>query len=192
MPISGEWALSPLGIYAMVQTILADEAEVVLECGSGTSTIWFGMAVRESGVGHVWALEHDKRFLEKTRSEVARHGLDDFVSVLDAPLCPVDGESPDAGVWYSKEFLDRLSGPIDVLLVDGPPAGSEGQRDHVLSVVRDSLRPGAWIFVDDMVRPREKAMVANWLKAHPELERLPSPSPQIALLRWNVDQIRRA
>ncbi|MCI0686116.1 MAG: class I SAM-dependent methyltransferase [Sporichthyaceae bacterium] len=119
MPLSGRWALDPTGLLQLVSLIEQHRPALVVELGSGTSTVWLGYALEKAGGGRLISLDHQPAFAEQTRNVVEIHGLDKLVEVRDAPLTPLqlgDTESP----WYSTDALDDLQA-IDLLVVDGPP-----------------------------------------------------------------------
>lgn len=181
MPPSGDWALSPLGLLEITRTIQADQPATVVECGSGTSSVWFGMAVSQYG-GQVYSLEHDSVYAERTRSMVERHGLHNHVTVLHAPLTEYTRED-ETLTWYQSDELLATGLTIDLLLIDGPPSSSAGDRAHTLKILADHLSPDAWVFVDDYVRESERQMVDLWRTEYPELRRIPSTTKQLAILR---------
>lgn len=181
MPPSGDWALSPLALLEIVRLIESRQFETFVECGSGVSSLWFGLAMRKMGHGHVYALEHDPKYVEQTRHMVDLHGLTEFVSILHAPLVE-SSEVGVSGIWYDPRVLDGIDRSIDAVLVDGPPAASEGDRSHGLPILAPRLSEEAWVFVDDYVRVAEFRMVANWLDSFPEFKRVPSSTRQMAIL----------
>jgi hypothetical protein len=67
----------------------------------------------------VYSLEHDPISAAETRAMLADHGLDDWATVIDAPLVPVTlgGETFR---WYDDSGLKGLKA-IDMLVIDGPP-----------------------------------------------------------------------
>ena len=92
----------------------------VVELGSGGSSLVIGEQLRRLGGGHLYTLDHDPEYAEKTRHMVDSLGLESWVTVLDAPL--VDQEvSGDRFRWYDVPREVRDLAVIDVLIVDGPP-----------------------------------------------------------------------
>jgi predicted O-methyltransferase YrrM len=167
------WSLRPEGL-ALVESLVAGGRINVVECGSGLSTVTIARALSAGGAGHVHALEHDPGWAATTREALDDHGLADLATVIDAPL--VDG-------WYDRGALGHLPDRgIDLLLVDGPPAGDPGterRRQAALPELADRLAPGAAIVLDDADRPGERWALDCWLAAFP-LELRPSP-PATAL-----------
>jgi predicted O-methyltransferase YrrM len=168
LPIVGGWALGPVGLLWLVDHIEQTAPRVVVECGSGTSTLWIANALRQQGHGHLVALEHSDEFAGKTRAVLAAHGLEDWATVRHAPL--VDTETPRGTFrWYDVE-PDEL-GDIDLLLVDGPP-GTTGPlaRYPALPRLGGRLNAGAHVLVDDVQRADEQESVAHWLEEDRRLE----------------------
>jgi predicted O-methyltransferase YrrM len=181
LPIVAGWALSPTGLVYLTDLIERRAAELVVECGSGTSTLWMAMAMKRVGRGRVISLEHLDEFAEKTRDLLEQHGVSEWVDVRVCPLVDVEtprGEYP----WYDLDAAS-LEGTIDILLVDGPP-GSSGPHARYPAIPRlgPSLSDDCVIVVDDMNREDERRTVRFWLDDYPDLERQESPGRGIAVL----------
>lgn len=174
MPASRGWAASPDLLLTYVEEILARKPSVVVECGSGLSTVWAAYALERCGGGRVVALDHDADFAEQTRVNLAEHGLSGFAEVRHAPL--VDVELPGGTWhWYDPSALKDVQ-DVDVVLVDGPPKTTGTQaRYPAIPVLRESLAPGAVVLVDDAARDDEQAILQRWVAEWPELtcEQLP-------------------
>ncbi|SDT37333.1 Methyltransferase domain-containing protein [Friedmanniella luteola] len=163
LPPAGGFAASPrtlLRLFSAASEVPADR--LVVECGSGTSTVWLAEARRQAGGGHVVALEHDEGYAERTREAVRRSGLSAWVDVRWAPLEPVeiDGSSYR---WYARSTWEDLAG-IGLLFVDGPP-GSVGPRSRhpAFPLLAARLADGATVALDDVQRPAERAIGQSWL-----------------------------
>ena len=90
--------------------------------------------------------------------------------VVHAPLAPHPHAEPGLS-WYDDAALTAglraaLAGdPIDLLLVDGPPAYAAGHglaRYPALPVLGDRLAPGATVVLDDAERPGEQEVLRRW------------------------------
>lgn len=175
MPPSRGWAASPDLLLTYVEEILESKPATIVECGSGLSTVWAAYAVqRNGGNGRVVALDHDAEFAEKTRANLAEHGLTEFAEVRHAPLVPVE-LAESTWQWYDPAALKDVH-DIDVVLVDGPPKPTgEHARYPAIPVLRDLLAPGAVVLIDDAARPDEQAILERWQNEWPELavEQLP-------------------
>jgi predicted O-methyltransferase YrrM len=168
VPATRVWAASPDLLVVLVDLVISERPSLVLECGSGASTLWFALAMRRFGIdGRIVALDHDPVFGIKTRDLLARHGVADLAEVRDAPL-----ESYSLGdqtySWYARKAWEDLTG-IDLLFVDGPPATTGHQaRYPALPLLAGSLSPVATAVLDDLVVPDMQEVLQLWLDAYPE------------------------
>lgn len=164
LPLPGGWAVTGQTLLALVNEVLETGRENVVECGCGTSTVWTALALRHRGSGHVFALEHDPKFAEITRAQLRAQGLEDWATVIDAPLADttIDGESV---AWYDLAALDRLPERIDLLFVDGPP-GDTGRlaRRPAYALLQSRLFDHSVVVLDDTNRPAEQEIAKDWLR----------------------------
>jgi predicted O-methyltransferase YrrM len=184
LPATRDWAASPDLLLVLVDLVITERPSLVVECGSGASTLWLALAMRRFGIdGRIIALDHDPVFGSKTRDYLARHDVSDLAEVRDAPLesFSLGGE---AYSWYARKAWEDLAG-IDLLFVDGPPAATGHQaRYPALPLLAGSLSPVATAVLDDLVVPDMQKMLRLWLDAYPEFssEILPLEK-QAAILR---------
>jgi predicted O-methyltransferase YrrM len=153
-------AAAPDALLELVRIIDRSEATSVVELGSGVSTIVCARRLQQAGHGHVVALEHMPEYAAATRAEIAAHGLEEFATVVDAPLVEVQiGD----GHWSWYEIGPGVPDHIDTLFVDGPPMLTGPlARYPALPLLQDRLTPGAVVFLDDGDRPDEREMVRRW------------------------------
>ena len=181
LPLMGGWALSPRGMLQAIDLVVQPDVALVLECGSGTSTLFLARSLQLKGSGRLIALEHMEEFLEPTVEALKRHGLDDVAEVRHAPLTEVEIEGASY-LWYDASSVSDLS-DIDLLIVDGPP-GSTGTRARfpAYPLLGGRLSPSALILVDDLQRNDERAVVDAWLEMGGVSE-LPTYGREQAILR---------
>lgn len=183
-PATRAWAASPDLLLVLVDLVIAERPSLVVECGSGASTLWLALAMRRFKIdGRIVALDHDPVFGDRTRDFLARHDVLDLAEVRDAPLETVslDGQNYS---WYAKRAWADLTG-IDLLFVDGPPATTGHQaRYPALPLLSDALSPAATAVLDDLVVPDMQEVLRRWLGAYPHFsaEILPLEK-QAAVLR---------
>jgi predicted O-methyltransferase YrrM len=184
LPATRGWAASPDLLAVLVDLVISQRPKLVVECGSGASTLWLAMAMRRFKIdGRIIALEHNPEFGRGTRDFLVRHDVEDLVEVRDAPLesFSLDGESYS---WYAKQAWQDLSG-IDLLFVDGPPAATGRQaRYPALPLLHGALNSAATIVLDDLVVADTQDLLRRWLDGYPEFgsEILPLEK-QAAVLR---------
>jgi predicted O-methyltransferase YrrM len=184
LPATRDWAASPDLLLVLVDLVITGRPSLVVECGSGASTLWLALAMRRFKIdGRIVALDHDPVFGGKTRDLLARHDVLDLAEVRDAPLesFSLEGETYS---WYARRAWEDLAG-IDLLFVDGPPA-TTGHRARypALPLLSGSLSPAATAVLDDLVVPDMQEVLRLWLGAYPDFgsEILPLEK-QAAVLR---------
>ncbi|THF63647.1 class I SAM-dependent methyltransferase [Pseudothauera nasutitermitis] len=162
-PLRG-WAASPDFLQHVASHVLAAAPRTIVECGAGSSTVVLAYCCRANGQGRVFSLEHDPRHARRVRRLLAAHGLDRWAWVVDAPLqADTEGGAP----WYALDALE-LAEPIDLLVIDGPPAAIGAlARYPALPRLHGQLSARCHVFLDDAARPDERAVVRRWLAEYP-------------------------
>lgn len=160
-PLRG-WAASPDFLLEIAKHALEAMPKVVLECSSGSSTITLARAMQINGAGHVYSLEHDSVYAEKTRKELGRQGLEKWATVVNAPL--VDLTSLPGHRWYDLSAMPNLMSQVDMLVIDGPPEEiCFMARYPAFCELKSTFSPCCAIFLDDYSRNQEKQSVNKWL-----------------------------
>ncbi|WP_460943218.1 class I SAM-dependent methyltransferase [Okibacterium endophyticum] len=163
MPAPGGWAATPETLLALVSEVLhAPKIGTVVECGSGTSTVWIASALKQRGSGRLISLEHDADYAAKTQANLVALGLAEYVEVRTHSLVwrEVHGENVQ---WFPDSALDGIT-DVSVLFVDGPP-GYLGPlvRYPALPLLADRLAEGACVVLDDTDRAEEQHVLHLWL-----------------------------
>ena len=176
MPSTQGWAAIPLTVSALVREVLDTKPRLVVEAGSGGSSVWVGYCLERNGAGRCISLDHDAEYAAKTRADIERHGLTDYVEVVHCPLVSVD-VAGETFPWYDLSKVEGLDG-IDLVFVDGPP-GTTGPlaRYPALPVLRDRCAPGARFILDDAARPDERTIINRCTREHGAtvVDRTPGP-----------------
>ncbi|PJI94254.1 class I SAM-dependent methyltransferase [Luteimicrobium subarcticum] len=181
LPDVAGWALAPSAILRLVDLVERMPLDLVVECGSGTSTLWISHALRQRGRGRLVSLEHNARFAERTRALLADHGLAEYAEVRHCPLVPRATPHGEQS-WYDVDAATLDD--VGLLVVDGPPERTgPAARYPALPVLRRSLAPGATVVVDDVQRPDEAAAVRDWLREDPTLTKEWLPVRGVQVLR---------
>lgn len=161
-PDLGGWAADPVLADEILRVLIRRDAPTVLECGSGWSTVLIARCLSELGEGRVVALEHEKRFMEHTRRLLGRYGGAERATLALAPLADrsLDGRTQP---WYGAEAEDAIAGPVDLLLVDGPPGDvAPESRYPAVPLLNDHLAPDAVVVLDDGRREGEARTAGAW------------------------------
>ncbi len=165
LPAMRLWVISPDFATLIVGVIQCYKPKIIVELGSGTSTIICGYVLESLGGGRVISYEHKYVFASDAERELERHGLSDYANIIIASLTEtnINGESYN---WYDALNMKNI-GPIDLLIIDGPPQdGKTLTRYPALPVLYDQLAAGAIILVDDYMRSTEHQMVNCWIEEH--------------------------
>ncbi|TXL65955.1 class I SAM-dependent methyltransferase [Zeimonas arvi] len=163
-PMRG-WAASPDFLLLLANEILDREVRTVLECSSGSSTVIAARCLQLRGRGHVYSLEHDPQYADKTRALLKEHRLQEWATVIDAPLVTREGETP----WYSLSNLPATLDNVDLLVIDGPPGGlGPLARYPALPRLHERLAASSTIILDDASREGEQRILERWKTEFPE------------------------
>lgn len=166
-PLRG-WATSPDVLLRLHTHIMLSAPKIVVELGSGSSSIVAADALRQNGYGQLISIEHSSHYGKQTLAKLVAENLQPWVDLrvgeLEAwnkpHLCPSDAEKPP--LWYPERLLKGIEG-IDLLLVDGPPGATcEFARYPALPALFERLNPGAQVWMDDTVRQEEKDICQRW------------------------------
>ncbi|MGA0944307.1 MAG: class I SAM-dependent methyltransferase [Candidatus Nanopelagicales bacterium] len=174
MPRPGTWAASEDLLLWLAGHVLEHRPRVVVDLGSGQSSVWMAGAMRTAGYdGKVIGVDHDEVYAQATRDLARRQGVESWLSVVHAPLREQTVEGRDVR-WYDVDALADVGG-IDLLCIDGPPGqGTAQARWAALPVLVDRLADGATVVLDDMIRRDEQEILEDWLATYPgfSVERL--------------------
>jgi hypothetical protein len=131
------------------------ELDYTMELGSGGSTMLFGRYVAKRHI----ALEHLPWCHERTQRAIAEQRLER----AEALLRDIDEES----AMYSFRPED-ISGPVDLLLIDGPPVSPKRkgrprwERWNTLPYLLPHLGERAIVILDSCERQFEQEVLERW------------------------------
>jgi Methyltransferase domain len=168
-PLFGRWAAE--GDFAgMIARELDGAQGLVVECGSGSTTLVIAERLRRAGSGRLVSLEHDTLYAAATGRLLASAGLDDVARVIEAPLRSQQLEDRRVE-WYDRSIVEtEIDGEIDMLVVDGPPQMSAWSRWGALPVLYPFLARNFVALLDDG-RTRETSLVVHaWIDQFPDLD----------------------
>ena len=136
------WVMHPDDVGLLRARVSGLSPALAVECGSGEST----QVLRECA-RWVISLEHDGKWAADSRK---------FVTAPNGEIRCVPLEDG----WYSTV----LPNGIGFALIDGPP-GYIG-RQSTLPNLLPSLAPGAVVWLDDIDRPEERAIIDGWCERY--------------------------
>ncbi|MFD2191862.1 class I SAM-dependent methyltransferase [Pistricoccus aurantiacus] len=178
-PLRG-WATSPDVLLRLHTHIMATRHQVIVEFGSGASTLLIADALRQNGSGKLISIEHSDHYGAQTLATLQAERLEGWVDLRigdleaweDEHLNPKDAEKPSR--WYPLSLLEGIE-QVDLLWVDGPPGATcLFSRYPALPALAGKLSPNAEVWMDDTVRQEEKDICERWANDHDfELEYYP-------------------
>jgi predicted O-methyltransferase YrrM len=161
LPPFSDYSITPDFANTMIAEILEHKPKLIVEAGSGLSTIIAAYCLKRIGRGLLISLEHQKEYWELSQRAVLQHQLQTYVRLVHAPL---EGVKIGAGdwIWYEPLFKEGLK-DINMLIVDGPPGDLQPlSRYPMLPMMFDLLSDGAIVLMDDGARPDEQEIAARW------------------------------
>jgi len=164
IPYVEDWSAASDFIELIVDHLMTGCPDVILECGSGLSTLMLARACQQIDQGRIISLESGSEYAINTREAIKSYGLDQYVTVIHAPL--VDHQY-DGGCyqWYALD--DLPADYIDMLIIDGPPGVIQKySRYPALPLLNKHLSPGCNIFMDDAGRADELEIVELWKETY--------------------------
>jgi hypothetical protein len=161
---TGGWALDREVLAEVIRTFELERPDVVVEFGSGTSTVLLAWLARSCGRAvEVVSFEQDPVVADQTLQTLRARGLDHGVRVIVAPLdeVEVDGISLRS---YSADVVHETLGDRSpgMVLVDGPSRADGGSRFPVLPMVQQHVRSHAILLLDDSWRDLELTIAERW------------------------------
>lgn len=160
-----QWALSPDAMALILADLQEYREPVVVEFGSGQSTVILAAALRHRG-GKLVTVDHDLCYAQAVKRQVGACGLEEHVQFVNAPIALIDMDLSIRS--YDLSAMPRLE--ADCVLVDGPPY-TNGQMTRLIPLrwAASHLKRGGLIFLDDTNRAAEQACLNQVQKEFPLL-----------------------
>src|SRR5262245_2921428 len=127
---------------------------VILECGSGLSTLVLGVAARASG-RRVLSFEHNPAWAARLERNIPK----DLRGSIEVCVTPIRRHGDFD--WYSLEGM-RLPNDIGFVVCDGPPGTTRGGRYGLGPLLTPLLSPGCIVLLDDAQRSAERDVTIRW------------------------------
>lgn len=166
-PLRG-WATSPDVLLRLHSHIMTTRPSVIVECGSGASTLVIADALQQNGMGKLISLEHSEFYGSQTLATLQAENLEAWVDLRIGELEPWQGEhlNPDdaekPSFWYPASLLESVEN-VDLLWVDGPPGATcLFSRYPALPALAEKLTSHAQVWMDDTIRQEEKDICEHW------------------------------
>lgn len=162
-------AVSPVAVETMLNDIVINRRSTIVECGGGVSTFLTARLLKELGRedAHVYTIDDNQAWVDVLRDSLVKYEIEEYVTIIEAPLQPTDLARSASGTWYSTDALKACDGlnAIDLLFVDGPKAGAGPNRlarYPALPFFADRLSERCTVVLDDIDREGEAEIAAAW------------------------------
>lgn len=170
-PLRG-WACSPDVLLRLHTHIIEAKPKVVVEFGSGASTLVIADALSQNGIGTLISIDHSEHYSAQTVTELKRSCLQRWVDIRVGALELWDEEhlNPEGGskppLWYPRSILQDIES-IDLIWVDGPPGNiCPYSRYPALPSLSTQLSENIEVWMDDTIRQVEKDICEDWSKKY--------------------------
>ena len=161
LPPTRGWAASPDLLLTLTSLVRKHKPKLVVELGSGASTIILSRA----GAVEIVAIEHDLEYLKSTQELLTEHQVSN-VKLIHAPLIQKE-ILEESFMWYDSSKLQDLK-EIDFLFIDGPPGSkNDAARFPAFPVLGSKLSKNAVVVIDDTKRSGEKTLAESFANALP-------------------------
>lgn len=158
----GNWAISAHFLEHLVREIYLRKPNLIVECGSGTSTLVSAACLKDIGKGKIISFDHEDYYALKTRNLLKVEGLENIASVITAPIKEINIADRN-WKWYGAEIDKIISEKIDILVVDGPPGKLQPlSRYPAVLVLKEYLADDILIMLDDGNREDEEKIAKAW------------------------------
>jgi predicted O-methyltransferase YrrM len=107
LPDPGGWAASAELLVELARRVIEERPRLVVELGSGLSTIVSALTLRQVQDARLVSIDHDTDYAVRTQRQLAANHLSGLVDVRVAPLV----ETTKFGrpmLWYDTSGLDDL------------------------------------------------------------------------------------
>ena len=177
LPTLHGWPISPDLAVFLLQTIEKTHYDIVIEFGSGASTLLISHALRNqrrSSPGRETAFisfDHLEEYFDKTLLLLKDNGVDQEVELILAPLLPLLGRDGVTYPYYDclpalATLSSKFAGKKEriLVLVDGPPGSTTKHARYPALGVLLKTFPNNPIdmILDDFDRAEEEQVVKKW------------------------------
>lgn len=146
------YALRPDAVVAALNAVVLLDAETVVECGAGVSTIYAARLLRQRGRGHLHTIEENPRWAKVIVDQLEREETSSHVTMHVSPLRETR--------WYDPADLEPLRAErVQVLVVDGP---ATPERWLARPFFRPLLADDYVVILDDIWEPWAERDLRAW------------------------------
>jgi predicted O-methyltransferase YrrM len=156
------YAATAYFLERLSREIILHKPALILECGSGSSTILNAACLKQLGKGKIISLDDDPEYAQITRMQIEAENLEDWAEVVSAPTRQWELNEKNWS-WYDFDPAGYINQPIDMLIVDGPPGTLQPlARYPAVPILKEYLSSACVILLDDGSRADEAKIAKKW------------------------------
>jgi len=162
---AGAWALDSALLSELARRYLSERPAVVVEFGSGPTTVMLAWLARWTGCTGVAVIsfEQDPDVVRATVESLREQGLDELVHVVLAPLSTIELDDMSLRCYDADVVGDTLQGlPPVMVMIDGPSRADNGSRYPVVPMVQRHITAQASFLLADAWRDLELTVAERW------------------------------
>jgi hypothetical protein len=174
VPPMSTWPAPPDTVLYVVERLVSDRPSLVVECGSGGSTLWLALAVSNFALeARIVALESTPERADQTNELLAAHGVQELVDVRHAAIEPME---VDGGVvhWYSRPAWSDLD-RIGLVVVGTCRVAGEGEVLGAVTLLGERVLRDGLVVIDERIGASAHEDVDRWLAVTPAFRQEPRP-----------------
>jgi len=160
LPHLGSWKADTGLLTLVTDHIFAHRPRLVVEFGTGASTLVLARALQMAGGGRLISFDQHEDFVDATRLWLGDYGLK-----ADLRAVPLRPSRDWPGLWYDHGPLPM---GIDLMLIDGPPWTIHPLTRGNAAMLFDHVSPGGTVMLDDGARPGERVVARRWRRLRPD------------------------
>ena len=157
------WGISPTGIVQILNHITIYKPRVVLELGSGISTVYIAKLIAQNGLTtRFYSVDNDQAWMNGVGEWIRNEEAADHVRFVHAPLTSELSYKGRQIRWYETRALDQTvqKDAVDFLIVDAPSGDLPYSRAGAFLYFAEEIASGTLsYFLDDAHRKEEKEIV---------------------------------
>ena len=162
-PYTRKMAASPDFLKLIIETILQFKPNLVVELGSGVSSIIISKSLEKNMVGKLISIENDDKYSKITRNNITMENLTEIASVVTSELSMQIIDKKNY-MWYNTSFIKNINNKIDLLIIDGPPKiTNKNARFPAIPLLKKYFSDNIIIIVDDGNRQDDANTVNSWM-----------------------------
>jgi predicted O-methyltransferase YrrM len=155
----------------LIDQIILQQPVNIVELGSGLSTLLILKIIQKLGYKpNFYSFDSDSHFLNETQKVLISEGVfSDNIHLVFSPISDLS-LSGSSYKWYNTKDFKFGFDKIDLLVIDGPlGALCKNARYPALVILKNYIKNGTLILLDDANRQDEKEIINLWKNEFPEI-----------------------